>query len=35
NAHSVNEKVSIEQLVEYTKIILDFIISWCSRKKEQ
>ncbi|MFD0132248.1 hypothetical protein ACFVHT_25405, partial [Bacillus subtilis] len=21
-------------LVEYTKIILDFIISWCSRKKE-
>lgn len=35
NAHAVNEEVSIEQLVDYTKIMLNFIISWCSRKKEQ
>ncbi|MDY7431476.1 acetylornithine deacetylase [Bacillus sp. V26] len=35
NAHAVNEEVSIEQLVDYTKIMLTFIIRWCSRKKEQ
>lgn len=35
NAHAVNEEVSIEQLVNYTKIMLTFIIRWCSRKKEQ
>ncbi|UTL74274.1 acetylornithine deacetylase [Bacillus halotolerans] len=35
NAHAVNEEVSIERLVDYTKIMLTFIIRWCSRKKEQ
>ncbi|MEK4377805.1 acetylornithine deacetylase [Bacillus sp. FSL R5-0434] len=35
NAHAVNEEVSIEQLLDYTKIMLTFIIRWCSRKKEQ
>ncbi|PRP51164.1 acetylornithine deacetylase [Bacillus halotolerans] len=35
NAHAVNEEVSIEQLVDYTKIMLTFIIRWCSRKIEQ
>ncbi|MGN7375029.1 acetylornithine deacetylase [Bacillus halotolerans] len=35
NAHAINEEVSIEQLVDYTKIMLTFIIRWCSRKKEQ
>ncbi|WP_439024858.1 acetylornithine deacetylase [Bacillus halotolerans] len=35
NAHAVNEEVSIKQLVDYTKIMLTFIIRWCSRKKEQ
>ncbi|MCO4850914.1 acetylornithine deacetylase [Bacillus vallismortis] len=35
NAHSVNEEVPIEQLIDYTKIMLDFIIRWCSGKKEQ
>ncbi|MFD0676384.1 MULTISPECIES: acetylornithine deacetylase [unclassified Paenibacillus] len=28
NAHSVNEQVSIEQLVNYTKVILKFIYEW-------
>ncbi|MDG0765637.1 acetylornithine deacetylase [Bacillus halotolerans] len=35
NAHAVNEEVSIKQLVDYTKIMLTFIMRWCSRKKEQ
>ncbi|MEC1604821.1 acetylornithine deacetylase [Bacillus halotolerans] len=35
NAHAVNEEVSIEQLVDYTKIMLTFIIRWCSRKIAQ
>lgn len=35
NAHAVNEEVSIEQLVDYTKIMLGFIIKWCSTRKEQ
>ncbi|MGM0873246.1 MAG: acetylornithine deacetylase [Bacillota bacterium] len=33
NAHSVNEQVSIEQLVEYTKVILTFIYEWCHMKR--
>ncbi|MBO1512559.1 acetylornithine deacetylase [Metabacillus bambusae] len=33
NAHSVNEQVSIEQLIEYTKVILKFIYEWCHTKR--
>jgi acetylornithine deacetylase len=33
NAHSVNEQVSIEQLIEYTKVILTFIYEWCHTKR--
>ena len=32
-AHAVNEQVSIEQLVQYTKVILTFIYQWCHTKK--
>lgn len=32
-AHSVNEQVSIEQLVQYTKVILTFMYQWCHTKK--
>lgn len=34
NAHSINEEVSVEELLDYTKIMLRFIITWCSRKKD-
>lgn len=33
HAHAVNEQVSIEQLVQYTKVILTFIYDWCHVKK--
>lgn len=33
NAHSVNEQVSIEQLIEYTKVLLLFIYKWCHSKR--
>lgn len=33
NAHSVNEQLSIEQLVDYTKVILSFIYNWCHTPK--
>lgn len=33
NAHSVNEKVSIDQLVNYTKVMLKFIYKWCNTEK--
>lgn len=32
-AHSVNEHVSIEQLVQFTKVILVFIYEWCHATK--
>lgn len=32
-AHSVNEEVSIAQLVTYTKVILAFIFNWTSSRK--
>lgn len=32
-AHSVNEKVQVEQLVQYTKVITAFIYEWCHTKK--
>ena len=31
-AHSVNEKVEIEQLIEFTKVITAFIYEWCHEK---
>ena len=31
-AHSVNEKVEIEQLIEFTKVITAFIYEWCHTK---
>ncbi|MCD8508796.1 MAG: acetylornithine deacetylase [Bacillus sp. (in: Bacteria)] len=33
NAHSVNEQVSIEQLVQYTKTLVQFIYEWSHTKK--
>lgn len=33
NAHSVNEQVSIEQLIEYTKVMVMFIYEWCHKRK--
>ncbi|PAD67869.1 acetylornithine deacetylase [Bacillus sp. 7586-K] len=32
HAHAVNEQVSIEQLVVYTKVLLSFIYDWCHTK---
>ncbi|MFZ0443487.1 MAG: acetylornithine deacetylase [Bacillus sp. (in: firmicutes)] len=33
HAHAVNEQVSIQQLVQYTKVILTFIYQWCHTQK--
>ncbi|WP_071394951.1 acetylornithine deacetylase [Bacillus tuaregi] len=33
HAHAVNEQLSIEQLVRFTKVILTFIYQWCHTKK--
>ncbi|MBP3950475.1 acetylornithine deacetylase [Bacillus suaedae] len=33
NAHSVNEQVSIEQLVEFTKVLVSFIYQWSHQEK--
>lgn len=35
DAHSVNEKVEIQQLLEFTKIMAVFIADWCNTKKER
>ncbi|WP_273130768.1 acetylornithine deacetylase [Bacillus weihaiensis] len=32
-AHSVNEQVSIKQLLDYTKVLVTFIYEWCHTKK--
>ncbi len=32
NAHSINESVSIEQLLKFTKVMLGFIYQWCHTK---
>jgi acetylornithine deacetylase/succinyl-diaminopimelate desuccinylase-like protein len=34
NAHSINESVSIEQLVNFTKVLTEFIYNWCHTTKE-
>ena len=33
HAHAVNEQISIEQLVQYTKVLLTFIYQWCHTKR--
>lgn len=33
NAHSVNESVSIEQLLDFTKVMINFIYQWSHTKK--
>ena len=35
NAHAVNEKVSIEQLLEYTKVLTKFIYEWSHTKRSE
>lgn len=35
HAHAVNEQLSIQELVEYTKVILAFIYEWCHSKKSE
>lgn len=34
NAHSVNEQLSIAQLVEFTKVMVRFIYDWCRTPKQ-
>jgi formylaminopyrimidine deformylase len=34
DAHAVNEKVEIQQLLDFTKTIAAFIATWCNTKKE-
>ena len=34
NAHSVNEQVSIKQLIEYTKTLMLFVYEWTNERKE-
>ena len=33
NAHAVNEKVSIAQLMDFTKVMIRFIYEWCNTQK--
>lgn len=33
NAHSINESVPVDQLVEFTKVLTTFIYNWCNTKK--
>ncbi|NRD79450.1 acetylornithine deacetylase [Bacillus sp. BRMEA1] len=35
DAHSVNEKVEIQQLLDFTKILAVFITKWCNTGKER
>jgi formylaminopyrimidine deformylase len=35
NAHSVNEKAAVEQLVQFTQVMIKFIYEWTSTKKEE
>lgn len=34
DAHSVNEKVEVRQLLDFTKILATFIADWCTTRKE-
>ena len=33
-AHSVDEKINIEELLTFTKTLMIFIIEWCNMKKQ-
>ncbi|RXZ84922.1 acetylornithine deacetylase [Paenibacillaceae bacterium] len=35
DAHAVNESISMRELIDYTKVMIAFIIDWCNREKEQ
>ncbi|MCL6570992.1 MAG: acetylornithine deacetylase [Bacillus sp. (in: Bacteria)] len=35
DAHAVNEKVGISQLLDFTKVLATFIVEWCNTKKEK
>jgi acetylornithine deacetylase/succinyl-diaminopimelate desuccinylase family protein len=35
DAHAVNEKVEIQQLLDFTKVLAGFIATWCNTKKEK
>ncbi|WP_158738272.1 acetylornithine deacetylase [Alteribacillus sp. YIM 98480] len=35
NAHAVNESVSIDQLVQFTKVMMSLIYNWCSTEREE
>jgi formylaminopyrimidine deformylase len=35
DAHSVNEKVEIRQLLDFTKVLAVFIAEWCNTRKEE
>ncbi|MEH7094343.1 acetylornithine deacetylase [Neobacillus vireti] len=35
DAHAVNEKLEIQQLLDFTKVIAVFIAEWCNSKKEE
>ncbi|GAF15095.1 LOW QUALITY PROTEIN: acetylornithine deacetylase [Bacillus sp. JCM 19045] len=34
HAHAVDERVNIDQLVQYTKTLLRFMMSWCNQPKQ-
>ncbi|MNG36218.1 N-formyl-4-amino-5-aminomethyl-2-methylpyrimidine deformylase [compost metagenome] len=33
-AHAVNESTDIQELLDYTQIMIAFIADWCNREKE-
>ncbi|WP_027415363.1 acetylornithine deacetylase [Aneurinibacillus terranovensis] len=35
DAHAVNEKVKIRQLLDFTKVLATFIAQWCNTRKEE
>jgi formylaminopyrimidine deformylase len=35
DAHAVNEKLDIQQLLDFTKVLAIFIAEWCNSKKEE
>ncbi|MGG3450411.1 acetylornithine deacetylase [Domibacillus aminovorans] len=35
HAHAVNEQLAINELVDYTKVMIQFIYDWTNRKKEE
>jgi len=35
DAHAVNEKLDIQQLLDFTKVLAVFIADWCNKRKEE